>query len=361
MGSSNNSNLDKVNIFISHKTEDREAALYLKERLELLGANRVVGFVSEDITPGADWKEWIEESIGESNVLVLLFTRSTATWDWCLYETGLFTALDKGAVIVVHGEGDDPPSPLKHIQAIAATPDKVSGLLKNFFGKSTIKGIRPPEINPKLANNPKALEDEAIKICDFFRGQREQSRVYTKQIVLKIKQQEDGILKEIPGDSQIIAEQDTLSMFGLSKRIGKGHWTWDDLTKHLSNEDWMGSLQTAIIKAYKSETFDNIQTTLQTQKGQVFRPVLHRLEIDPVGTRHFHVFFIEQITEGASVNAPEELATLLTSLTLGSRFQWELCDNYIYQVPGWTDADLENNMIKLKATFDNIQREAGID
>jgi len=357
MSSSNNSNPGYVNIFISHKSDDADAALHLKEQFEVLGGNRVVVFVSEDITPGADWKEWIEESIGESNVLVLLFTRSTATWDWCLYETGIFNALNKGAVIVIHGEGDEPPSPLKHIQAIEATPDKVAAFLKNLFGKSTIKGINPPAINPKLASNKRRLKEEATKICDFFSGHKELSRSYTKKMVLKIKQQGKGKLKEIPPDSPVIADQDTLSMFGLSKRIDKGHWTWGDLTEHVDNESWMSSLQTAILKAHNSETFDNILTTLQTPQGEVFRPVLHRLERDPEGTRHFDVFFIEQITEGASINAPQDIATLLTSLTLASRLQWEICDNYIYQVPNWTDADLANNLITLKATFDNIHRE----
>jgi hypothetical protein len=43
---------------------------------------------------------------------------------------------------------------------------------------------------------------------------------------------------------------------------------------------------------------------------------------------------------------------------LGSRFQWELCDNFIYQADGWKDADLDNNLSRLRAAFDNIQREA---
>jgi hypothetical protein len=84
-----------INVFISHNHEDGEAAKTIKTTLSLYGANRLNFFLSEEITPGEDWFQWINEHLVTSNVLLLLFTDHSATWDWCLYEAGLFARLDR--------------------------------------------------------------------------------------------------------------------------------------------------------------------------------------------------------------------------------------------------------------------------
>ena len=65
-------------------------------------------------------------------MLVLLFTRPTASWDWCLFETGLFTCSDLdeiSAVVCIYDPATSTPSPLANLQAVPAEVDAVERFL----------------------------------------------------------------------------------------------------------------------------------------------------------------------------------------------------------------------------------------
>ena len=51
--------------------------------------------VSVDIPAGVEWRREIRSVLGKSHALVLLFTAPSKNWDWCLYETGLYTRFDR--------------------------------------------------------------------------------------------------------------------------------------------------------------------------------------------------------------------------------------------------------------------------
>ena len=87
---------DVFKVFISHKHEDHALAIAVKEALEGLQPGRVDCFVSGvDITAGMDWRREIRSALGQSHLLVLLFTAPSKNWDWCLYEAGLYTRFDR--------------------------------------------------------------------------------------------------------------------------------------------------------------------------------------------------------------------------------------------------------------------------
>ena len=82
---------DRFRIFVSHKHEDHALAVAVQQALEGISP-KIECFVSGvSIAAGADWNHEIRSSLAQSHLLILLFTRPTATWDWCLFETGLFT------------------------------------------------------------------------------------------------------------------------------------------------------------------------------------------------------------------------------------------------------------------------------
>src|SRR6516165_6980506 len=85
--------------FISHKHEDHALAVEVKKALEgLVRQNLVECFVSGiDITAGMDWRREIRSVLARSHVLLLLYTAPSKNWDWCLYETCLYTSFDKAA------------------------------------------------------------------------------------------------------------------------------------------------------------------------------------------------------------------------------------------------------------------------
>jgi len=78
-------------------------------------AAKVEFFVSDyDIQAGEDWRQRVLREIRRSNLLLLVYTDPSYTWDWCLYEAGLFTKIDASSrkPIVVLFAGSKPPGPL---------------------------------------------------------------------------------------------------------------------------------------------------------------------------------------------------------------------------------------------------------
>jgi hypothetical protein len=128
-------------------------------------------FLSEDMLACEPWFDWIRERLAESNLPLLIFTELTATWDWCLYEAGMFTHLegeDRRRVICLHNARAEPPKPLEHLQSVPAAPESVAQFLAQFFGNTTLTGTAEP-INSPLADNPDQLARLAASVCGHFK------------------------------------------------------------------------------------------------------------------------------------------------------------------------------------------------
>ena len=133
----------KINVFISHKHEDEEAAQTIKKKLSCYGPGRLNFFLSEEITAGEKWFQWINDHLAKSNVLLLLFTdhftdhsaTNKSVWDWCLYEAGVFAGLDRGEVeqnrrvVCLHNPKTDPPPQLSHLQTVKVDQPRMKSFL----------------------------------------------------------------------------------------------------------------------------------------------------------------------------------------------------------------------------------------
>ena len=124
-------------VFISFKSAYKPMAEVFREQLDLLGGNDIEINMSTDIAASKNWREWIREKIMDSNLLILLFTAPKGTWDWCLYEVGLFREpadLDKRPVVCVHNPNYETPDPIKDLQSVKANLDGLKEFLKKFYG-----------------------------------------------------------------------------------------------------------------------------------------------------------------------------------------------------------------------------------
>ena len=84
-----------------------------------------------DITAGSDWRREIRSRLAKSHLLLLLFTAPTKNWDWCLYETGLYTRFDltePRSVVCLFDPGQASPSPLADLQGVPVDVDKAPRL-----------------------------------------------------------------------------------------------------------------------------------------------------------------------------------------------------------------------------------------
>jgi hypothetical protein len=333
-----------VNVFISHNHEDEVAAKTIKGELALYGANRLNFFLSEEITPGDDWCQWINERLVTSNVLLLLFTDPSATWDWCLYEAGLFARLDRSEgeqnrrVLCLHNPKTDPPSQLRHLQTVKVDPPHMRSFLKQLFGTAKLTAIEPP-INSAFAENEEALTQVANKLCTVIAPVNPERRYYHPDLTLWVKAPSRLTNGQIPGDTVIETDRTALELFGLDEcPPGRDHWTWGELQQNAQraeDQEWVEALGRTLSAASQGRSIEPIQATFQAlPSGKLYRPVLRRRDLERDGSMRFSIVLVEQFSE-ALAYVPEPLGTLLTGLTMATRFRWHIIEHYLNLTPGW--------------------------
>ncbi len=82
----------KPMVFISHITEEKAAALWLKDKLIQLLGNTFEVFVASDqdsIPPGTLWYSWIESNIMKSTIVIILISPESQHRPWINFEAGI--------------------------------------------------------------------------------------------------------------------------------------------------------------------------------------------------------------------------------------------------------------------------------
>lgn len=292
----------QVRVFISHKHDDRDAALLLHRKLSSYGGAGIDCFISEKIPYSADWFEHIRKNLAKTDVLVLLFTLSDTNWDWPLYEVGLATNLseeERCRVVCIHSPGSSPPDPLQYVQAVPADEDHLTKFLHQFFCTSEITHREPP-LNPQLEEGSE-LRDLAAEIANCFAHVDPWEHCFTNYLWLVC---EDVPLEEerVPPQALIDSESTALAMFGLTERPpSRSHWTWEDLLKKLDrpeDEDWIQELGERVYWASRGEVLKSTHATFTSiETGREHRPVVHRVELRTDGSMLFEVIFVETFAD----------------------------------------------------------------
>jgi hypothetical protein len=353
---------ESIHIFISHKVTDEPAVRVVRSVFNQAGFPRLKIHTCEDIPAGKDWREWIEQEIGNSNCLLFLYTRPRDTWDWSLFETGLFYGLQKGPVIVLHNPSSGPPGPIRNVQAVRANEKGIKDFLKKFFGTIEITNMATP-INPEYAKDEQGhLSRDAAAISAFFEGELDK-RHFTERMFLRILDTNSLDQGIVPSDSIVEAGPSLLSIFGLLERGETNPWTWEELAGRLEkdgNSKLVIAIEQSLCKANKSELFDQIQYIYQPrQSPKKYRVVLHSMEIGYNGEKKFCVLFFEQISGATVPCGPQQNVTLLSCLTLGSRLQWEVYDRFIPVLSDdYADGDDEGLVEQVSELIDDIERDA---
>lgn len=278
---------DTFRIFVSHKHEDHDLAMAAEAALQDLSGDEysIRCFVSgSDIPAGADWNAVVRAELARSHMLLLLFTTPSQSWDWCLYEAGLFTRFDQvsaGAVVCLYDPESSPPSPLKNLQGVPVVPDKVARFLTRLCRTTW-------EVSDEWKRGPlnegvsaDRIESAAQAIC---RGFRSGTSVYhpCHRVVLDVSQIEE-VGARIPEHARVVEGADattafTLSVFGVGE--GKVERTWGDLLDSVEGREapWRRQLDTAFAAALREELFEPVAAPLRSWlQNRAYRPVLYRI------------------------------------------------------------------------------------
>jgi len=326
---------EKVNVFISHKSEDEATALRVRDILKGFDddQNPIIEFhLSEEIPGGAEWYKWITNQLKLSNILILLFTDPTRNWDWCLYEAGLFDLMDGDhhrRTICLHSSETEPPDPLKHVRAFSAGKKDIERFLNQLFVETTITGLDKP-IASWITKAPEKLERAVKDISQLINRTAIECRWYTKFLVIHVK--DPGTIQSgrIPPDAKVEATEKTLELFDKAS----GQWEWKDLEeKARTREDrrWLNELAKATQSICKGDLPEPMQALFHPLRGTVmYRPILYRVDKLADGSIKFKILFCEDVSWQIR-EAPAEMQSLLTLLVMTTRFRYELLKKFLDQ------------------------------
>ena len=287
---------DVFTVFISHKHDDHALALVVKNAMEGLGSPGLINcFVSDiDITAGMDWRRAIRSALARSHLLVLLFTTPSKNWDWCLYETGLYTRFDMtevGSVVCLFNAGQASPSPLADLQGVPADTDKVRAFLDLFCRKTwkVCDDWRHGALAPEIA--PKEVDTAARAIAEAFRRSGSASTYYPCHRVVLSLSESDDIASGIPESARVVEGPSdtsgyTMSLFDLASGTGKR--TWGDLLRAVQGTaaDWRRELDSHFLKALHEELFPPITSRMRTAgtsrvRERLYLPTLYGIVRGP--------------------------------------------------------------------------------
>ncbi|MDH3731842.1 MAG: toll/interleukin-1 receptor domain-containing protein, partial [Acidimicrobiia bacterium] len=297
---------DKFRIFVSHKHVDSDFAKVVQDEIEGLSDVFDCWVSGEDIASGTDWNRSITTALQKSHLLLLLFTTPARTWDWCLFEAGLFTRFssaeseDVRSVVCIVDPIGGPPRPLASIQGTPATTKALAKMLHRLcvepwemcddWRRGPIDSdIDPAKIN-RAAKRISAAFRDAVDADTAVSGD---SYHPCHRIVLELGALDDATTG-IPEEASVVAGPDatsgfTLSLFGIAEGDPEERHTWGQVLDRLDarESDWRREVDQAIDAARKRELFVPGDATLHAwdesnRSARVYHPVLYSLKTESV-------------------------------------------------------------------------------
>ncbi len=286
---------EKFMVFISHKHDDHALAERVKHLFESLNRKVITCFVSgHDITAGADWRREVRGALARSHMLVLLFTAPSKSWDWCLFETGLYTRFDNTdirAVVCLFHPGQASPSPLADLQGVPATADKIGEFLEALCRRTwTVsddwrRGALAPDVRAeKVSEVAKAIEEE------FCRSGSTSAYYPCHRVVLSLSD-DDSIAKGIPESARVVEGPNdtsayTMALFDLAG--GSGRRVWGDLLKAVGGTDapWRHEIDAQFRQALGETLFAPSPGRMNPGRmnsvhNRLYHPIIYSIERGP--------------------------------------------------------------------------------
>lgn len=370
-------NLTKV--LIAHTAKDRRAAENLQDQLSPFGGSRLECLLWEENKQNR--LEDLKNRIYETDLLLLLIASEFVDhedWNWLQWAIAMSWSMSNGHVsrILLHNTSIKIPQCIKVAieHSFKSENDEIKEFLKYFFGSTEFTQDKKG-LNKNLIRQNNQLKALSEAISPLF--ERNQAIVEFKQatfpkVITLIVENPDGLTKENLSQEICIQSQNSgsLEIFGLADTPprGKTSWSWKDIIDYLpmgNSQKWVEELEESIYLAHSGRTIPRrVQSTFRSSDGRLFKPILYSRENWTDKSERFTIIFVEHISEGWVYNAPNiSLATLLTALILGSRLQWEVCNNYLPQIDRWQREGIEaiqKALQQVKNSFENIEEDAKI-
>ena len=292
---------DRFRVFVSHKSDDAELAEVVADELRNLAPDQIECWVSgEALTAGMDWDREIKKQLAQSHLLVLLFTTPQHTWDWCLYEVGLYVRFDADDVISVaclFDPGGAPPAPLNQVQCVPATPEAVAKQLLRPLCTQTWNMSDTWQRGALLATvSDDAVTAAAGHIADAFGRHLPPSASAPSDDRYRYRPCHRIVLdlehctppwNGIPRHARVVTGRDDTTSYTLS--LFRAHdstetWTWGDLVDEVDGADsaWLSDLDQAFVQSLTRHLWSPSMELLEVWQPdaahhRTYRPIVYEV------------------------------------------------------------------------------------
>jgi len=272
----------KYKIFISHRLEDRNLALAVSGALRLLGDKKLEPFVCTDIPGGREWRDWIDEKIGESDIMLFLYTEENFDWMWCFYEIGLFIRPSdpkpRPIICIRNSSIKSLPSPLEKYQAYGATEADMKKFLEELLYKGEF--TNKDRINETLF----ADNNYVLAIQDFlkaFKPSKIERKFFARRALFDLTDLDRN--ESDKKDYGVLITSDSYTMEEILLSPGKFIY-WQNLYdkfKAQGQSTWLDQIKDSIENIKKENTPTFVMKPFKAQENKKFIPVLTRVEQMP--------------------------------------------------------------------------------
>jgi hypothetical protein len=360
----------KSSAFISYHHDDRIIGETLRDELSSLasrgkGRMALSSFLdAKDIPQGADWKQILNQNLGNMDWLIVVFTGDQSVY--CGYEIGTFSQLHaqspvKGIKRIMGLYDVDSarlPAVLKdsqntfvttvdnvvNIKSVTVTSQEMDYWYSSEVGKflrdfCTYKHLYTPqheqEAPVKYSSNIAVAAKRVATAFALARGTDIKSETPTQiGFDLTIKGIGDSRIEKIPDDSTVIGTSLFFDLLGLRLDL---RWnqapntTWGRLKRLLETTGrrdvpWMHKVESDVVRAVDSRSVSPEDVTLRGENGKIYRPILERHKLFFNGDRTFYVLFVETLDRRFAGSPRSSL--LLTALILASRWHFSYFEKW---------------------------------
>ncbi len=366
-------------VFISHKVNGSDVALgkIIADFMRNESGNRVRVFFSSNArfrTPqiGRTLDEELRDALGETGVVVLVYTGMSQEVDWsyCMYECGYATS--RAIPVHVFQCRDEAPSPLAHLVRVKVDSEEdikkfVTEYLTSmkFFPKQQqpVTGFSPED--PIIEQKARYLRDQLVAEVAAARAKEAQeketqeirSNFVVPQLCFKVASLETLHQGSIPDNLAVILDQNALSMLRLTERTS---WDWGTIRNQIKSSatSWQRELGRAIGEAAEGFVPKPITATFRIHdSGKIFRPILYKVDLLRDRVVSCHVL-INQETAPEEVGGAEGPDFLFRMLRLGTRFESEIIVHFLDRLNDWRGIeDPILMLIQLKDSISAIEVE----
>jgi len=360
----------KLEVFLSYKIADKAAATRLAAELDVLGRGRISVFVAEKLSAGEPWPEPIHTKLRTADWLILLYTDPTDDWDWCMYETGYFTACKARLprhLVCLHPAGCPPPNPLAQRKSVPATKHDVDAFLRDLLEKPPSKGIEP--IFPRLFSDPDFQEERDRRIETIVGlvapGTENVKESYCAvphlQLTIPRNGTEDAKQGKILADSKVrLDAKAAILVFPTQQQ----ELTWKDFLVLLSQdrdlEAWGNDLARRVgLAARSAADVPGLPPLRPKNSPHAFCALLYQKQELMNGSLRFNVAFAETLP---GIRPDSELVSnqVFNALYLTQQFSWRVIDyfrDFSYRASRQEPSQLQL-MQDVNATVGLVAREA---